>query len=176
MSSGATLSFDGGTFSLNNASAANSTGRIRLTTGTVNQTGTLTDGGDLQITGGTWNAGGAVNTATLTQTGGTLTGSGTVTVSGAMTWSGGNETGTGQTIVQGNATITNQIGIDDGRVVELHGSNSTLAANASINLNPTNAGNAAAGVLSNVSGATLSLTVMVTVSSRRTFVPQTTAP
>ena len=112
-------------------------------------------GSTVQISGGTLNIGSnGASIGSLTQSGGTLTGSGTVTVSGAMTWSGGSETGTGQTIVQGNATITNQIGIDDGRVVELHGSNSTLAANASINLNPTNAGNAAAGVLSNVSGAT----------------------
>ena len=96
--------------------------------------------------------------ASLVQSGGTLTGSGIVMVSGAMTWSGGNETGAGQTIVQGNATFTNQVGIDDGRVVELHGTNSTLAANASINLNPTSTGNAAAGVLWNVSGATFSFT------------------
>ena len=60
--------------------------------------------------------------------------------------------------MQGNAAITSSMGIDDGRVIELHGTNSTMAANASINLNPTNTGNAAAGVLSNVAGATLSFT------------------
>src|SRR5205085_9137901 len=61
-------------------------------------------------------------------------------------------------IVNGNAAITNSVGIDDGRVVELHGTNSTVAATAAINLNPTSTGNLAAGVLSNVLGATLSFT------------------
>src|SRR5438445_3594031 len=57
------------------------------------------------------------------------------------------------TLFRSNAAISSSVGIDDGRVVELHGTGSTLAAGASVNLNPNSTGNAAAGILSNRSEA-----------------------
>jgi len=56
VAAGATLGFDGGSFTLTNVSAISSSGTIRIGRGAVGESGTLTNGGTLQITNGTLNA------------------------------------------------------------------------------------------------------------------------
>ena len=60
--------------------------------------------------------------------------------------------GTGRMIANGPLAISGSIGLDEGRVLEIHGGGTWSAG--SINLNPTFTGNAAAGVVRNFAGST----------------------
>ena len=160
VASGATLLFTdaigSAVHNINNASAVSSSGTIQINAGTVNTTGTFANGGLLSLQGGTLNAGGAVTTASYTQGAGVLSGSADVTITGAASFTGGGQMiGTGTTIVQGVTTFSNgaNLGLDDGRTLEIRGGG-TLNTN-NINFNPNFTGNAAAGRLRNAVGSTL---------------------
>ncbi|MCC6709278.1 MAG: choice-of-anchor D domain-containing protein, partial [Gammaproteobacteria bacterium] len=86
IATGATLQLSGSTFALNSVDVALD-GRLLISGGTVNQSGTLTTVGDglLELSGGTLNVGGSVSVGTYTQSGGTLGGAGNLTVRGAAT-------------------------------------------------------------------------------------------
>jgi len=149
VATGATLQFGGGTHALNNASAVSSTGRVLLSSGTVNTTGAFANGGLLEITGGTFNAGGTVTTASYAQSAGTLTGTGNVTATGAGTLTGGTMTGAATTTLQGATTISGGgIDVDAGRILRNEGT--ATWTGASINLNPVS--NTGSGRIDNAAG------------------------
>jgi hypothetical protein len=127
---GATLDFAGGTSHLNGASLAASAGRLLVSAGTLNTSGTITHGGLTELTFGTLSNGGTLNTATYLQSGGTLSGSGPVNVSGLLTWSGGTMTGAGTTQANGGIAISGDTAHDltGGRVLNVAG-NSTWSGN-----------------------------------------------
>jgi hypothetical protein len=106
---GATLTFAGGTFTLDAASSVSGAGTVNFTNGTANVAGTYNVTGATIISGGTANfsGGGTVNATTLTLSNGALTGGDTVTVSGLLTWTGGTISGGGVTNAQGGMQIGN---------------------------------------------------------------------
>ncbi len=112
--------------------------------------------GGLPTINGTLSLGTASTVSSFTQSSGTLAGAGNLTVTGATTLSGGQMIGTGQTITQGLLTISNSIGLDEGRVLRVEGAGTWSAGN--ISLNPNNTGNATAGILRIASGGSLNAT------------------
>lgn len=84
-------------------------GGTRVTAGTANFTGSVTNPGAFTISNGTANISnseGVLNLPTLTLSGGTLAGSSTVTVSGPLTWTGGTMSGVGTTIANTNLSLS----------------------------------------------------------------------
>jgi hypothetical protein len=97
VSSGATLDFGGGAFTLDATSSISGAGTVSVNGGTVDMGGAFAVTSPTQVTGGTLNVNSSATTGTLDVSGGTLGGSGVLAVSGAMSWTGGNLSGSGGT-------------------------------------------------------------------------------
>jgi len=111
LASGATLSFDGGTYAMNSTALGGSTGTVRVGGGTLDLSGN--HAGTLAVEGGSFQSDGSLTTAKLSMTSGSLTGAGALTVSNASTWTGGIMRGTGSTTFNGSLAIGgSSVGID----------------------------------------------------------------
>ena len=175
LSGAGTLAFSGGTHTLDAASTL-SVANVRFSggsttiLGTYDVSGTSTFAGGvvvlpasiaslgqgLVVSSGRVDLGASnlsVNTFTLS--GGTLAGTGTLTLaaSGTHALTNGTMVGAGTTRANGAVSIS-QVGLDEGRTLELRGG-ATLAASARITLNPNNTGEATAGRLVNAAGSTI---------------------
>jgi uncharacterized repeat protein (TIGR01451 family) len=123
VSSGATLDFPSGSY-------------------TLGANGVVSGDGTLSVSGATLSIGGVTSPGAFTMTAGTLTGAGFLTVLHTLQWDGGTITGSGGTQLAGNGSgnITGNSGIPflDGRTFENYGS-----INYSANANPLHIQNSA---------------------------------
>jgi hypothetical protein len=125
-------------------------GALSVDGGSLTVAGQASVQGEIDVRNGTLVANGATTINSLQLLNGTLAGRGTVTLTGSANVANGQMIGTGTTISQGVLTI-NDLGLDDGRVLENQGAANWIGG--SINLNPNSTGNAAAGIFRNDAGA-----------------------
>ena len=136
--SGTTIAFGGGTFTLG--------------------AGTIGGKGLVSVKGGKLELGsGSVNVTSFEQDYGTVDGSGTLTVKGVANFDGPvYQSGTGKTLLQGATTISDNVALDGGRVLENQKTLTWSDGAISLGYNPssTNIGNA---TIKNDSGATFNI-------------------
>jgi hypothetical protein len=104
---GATLRFNGGTFTMDAASSTTGAGDVTFASGVVNLDGAYTVTGITTISGsGTANFNTPTATLTTLNMAGTLGGTGSQNITGAFNWTGGTLASTGTTTVDNTATLT----------------------------------------------------------------------
>ncbi|HQC99053.1 MAG TPA: choice-of-anchor D domain-containing protein, partial [Aquabacterium sp.] len=106
VAAGATLNFSGGTHNLANIGTGAGTGRVTVSGGTVNASGTLDLAGTLGASGGTFNANGAATAAGFEMSNGTIGGTGSLVTSGNGVWTGGTMNGSGSTTLGGTLALS----------------------------------------------------------------------
>ncbi|MCI0440376.1 MAG: hypothetical protein L0177_14775, partial [Chloroflexi bacterium] len=102
----ATLEFGGGTHNLNADSSVGGEGRVLVSGGTVNFSGTYSLTGTTEVNGGTLNFNVDVTLPVLEVKSGVLGGTATATVSASMSWTGGQMQDSGKTAINGALTIS----------------------------------------------------------------------
>jgi hypothetical protein len=132
VAAGTVLNFSGGTHTLNNIALGTGTGRMTVSGGTVNATGTLAFSGTLGASGGTFNANGTATSVGFELLGGTIGGTGSFTSTGAGLWTAGSMTGTGSTTFGGDLAL-NTNGLKDitNRTLNFNGTTTWTNAAAS---------------------------------------------
>jgi hypothetical protein len=142
VSSGGTLNFSGGTYTLAATSSLTGAGDVAFgSNATVNVGGTYNITGNTNINGGSANFNAAASATTVNLSLGKLGGSGTVTVGSTMDWTGGNMGGDGGTLVIPAGINLNISGsrqmfghtINNSGTINLTGSSSELRADAGTN-------------------------------------------
>jgi len=161
-SSGADLTFSGGTNTLSSTSRVTGAGAVTFQGGTTNILGVFSATSDLSVTGGTASFFQNLTLPTLTMSGGTFYDAGNVTIKGLLTWYGGSLTGPGVTLAKGGVTLENMAGFFqtgptlDGRTFENAGTLTWLGGNVST-------GNGA--IFDNLAGATFAIETDATFDS-----------
>jgi len=125
VASGATLAFAGGTHTLSGWTGGTGTGRVLVSAGTVNASGSNTLTGRVAISGGALNASGTLNTGGFDMSGGTLGGSGALALNLAA-----NSTGAwvnGVIARSGTTTITGPLAISGDALHDVNGGRLVLA-------------------------------------------------
>jgi hypothetical protein len=163
VASGGMLNFTGGTFTLTNGTsgAAKHPGALRP----ASSTDTLTGGGLVNLMGGMLELGSSAITIAcpFSQYGGSvLDGDGVLTLTDGMSFAGSGgtavETGTGTTLLKGSTTISANLALDGGRILE-NASGETLTWTSGdfyVGINPTGT-SAGGGTIMNDAGATFDI-------------------